>query len=152
MKMKNIFESEITSEIVNRINKLTPITLNLWGRMNASQMLAHCNVTYEMVYTNNYPKPSFIKEFILKAVVKKAVVGGTPYQKNGRTAPQFIITNERDFEEEKNLLIGYLIKTQNLGETHFNGKKSHSFGTLTSIEWSNLLYKHIDHHLSQFGV
>ena len=150
--MKNIFESEITSEKINRINQLTPTTLNLWGKMNVSQMLAHCNVTYEMVYSNNYPKPSFIKESILKIVVKKAVVGDTPYQKNGRTAPQFIIPNERDFEKEKTLLIEYLIKTQKLGKTHFNGKKSHSFGTLTSIEWSNMFYKHIDHHLNQFGV
>ena len=150
--MKNIFELEITSELINRINQLTPTTHNLWGKMNVSQMLAHCNVTYEMVYTNNYPKPSFIKKFILKAFVKKTVVGERPYQKNGRTAPQFIISNERDFENEKNLLIGYLIKTQNLGETHFDRKTSHSFGRLSTKEWRNLFYKHIDHHLNQFGV
>lgn len=150
--MKNIFEFEITSKLINRVNQLTPTTHNLWGKMNVSQMLAHCNVTYEMVYTDNYPKPSFIKEFILKKFIKKTVVGERPYPKNGRTAPQFIISNERDFEKEKNLLIDYLIKTQNLGETHFNRKTSHSFGRLSTKEWSNLFYKHIDHHLNQFGV
>ena len=150
--MKNIFELEITSELINRVNQLTPTTLNLWGKMNASQMLAHCNVTYEMVYSNNYSKPNFIKKMLLKTFVKKAVVGDTPYQKNGRTAPQFIISNERDFEKEKTLLVEYLIKTQNLGEIHFNRKTSHSFGRLSTKEWSNLFYKHIDHHLNQFGV
>lgn len=69
--MKNIFEFEITSKLINRVNQLTPTTHNLWGKMNVSQMLAHCNVTYEMVYTDNYPKPSFIKEFILKKFIKK---------------------------------------------------------------------------------
>ena len=68
--MKNIFESKITSEVINRINQLTPTTLNLWGKMNVSQMLAHCNVTYEMVYTNNHPKPNFIKKMLLKTFVK----------------------------------------------------------------------------------
>jgi len=25
-------------------------------------------------------------------------------------------------------------------------------GKLTAVEWSNMLYKHLDHHLRQFGV
>jgi hypothetical protein len=62
-----------------------------------------------------------------------------------------IIPNERDFEKEKKLLIEYLKKTQNLGENYFNGRKSHSFGKLTK-GWNNMFYKHIDHHLNQFGV
>jgi SRSO17 transposase len=49
-------------------------------------------------------------------------------------------------------LKAYIIKTQELGATHFEGKESHSFGTLTSTEWNNMFYKHLDHHLGQFGV
>lgn len=150
--MKYIFDVVVTTEIINRINQLTPTTKNLWGKMNVSKMLAHCTVTYEMVYTDKYPKPNAFKRFLLKTFVKKAVVSDKPYPKNGRTAPQFIITSTREFEEEKKKLVEYLKKTQTLGEGYFDNKESHSFGKLTKREWNNLFYKHIDHHLTQFGV
>ncbi|MCH5683332.1 hypothetical protein LWM68_02995 [Niabella sp. W65] len=52
----------------------------------------------------------------------------------------------------KKRLISYLIKTQELGGTYFEGKESHSFGALTQTEWNNMFAKHLDHHLTQFGV
>ncbi|CAM2954634.1 DUF1569 domain-containing protein [Flavobacterium frigoris] len=150
--MKNLFDIVEATEIINRINQLTPTTKNLWGKMNVSQMLAHCTVTYEMVYTDKYPKPNSFKIFLLKTFVKKAVVSDKPYPKNGRTAPQFLITNTIEFEESKKKLVEYIKKTQTLGESHFDNKESHSFGKLTTQEWNNLFYKHLNHHLTQFGV
>ncbi|WP_158837250.1 DUF1569 domain-containing protein [Polaribacter sp. L3A8] len=150
--MKNIFEKEITSEEIKRINKLTAATKPTWGKMSVSQMLAHCSVTYEMVFSDKYPKPNAFTRWILKMFVKKIVVSEKPYAKNGRTAPQFIIADEREFETEKKRLIEYVIKTQELGSTYFEGKESHSFGKLTAVEWNNSFYKHLDHHLTQFGV
>ena len=150
--MKNIFKQEIAEEVINRIKKLKPSSKNLWGKMNVGQMLAHCNVTYDMIYTDKYPKPNAFKKFMLKLFVKKIVVGEKTYSKNGRTAPEFLITDEKEFEDEKRKLIENIIKTQKLGEKHFEGKQSHSFGTLTATEWNNMFYKHLDHHLNQFGV
>ena len=43
-------------------------------------------------------------------------------------------------------------KIQQLLSDYFNGKESHSFGILTVTEWNNSFYKHLDHHLNQFGV
>jgi hypothetical protein len=43
-------------------------------------------------------------------------------------------------------------KTQGLGEAHFDGKDSHSFGNLSKSQWNTMFYKHLDHHLTQFGV
>jgi hypothetical protein len=120
--------------------------------MSVDQMFAHCNVAYEMVYDTIHPKPSGFVKFILKTLVKNKVVSDKPFLKNNQTAPQFIIAGNRDFEAEKNRLIAYLIKTQELGESEFDGKESHSFGKLTSKEWNNLFAKHLDHHLTQFGV
>ncbi|MFM7017104.1 MAG: hypothetical protein ACKOX3_12335, partial [Bacteroidota bacterium] len=71
---------------------------------------------------------------------------------NSRTGPQFIIADERVFENEKSRLINHLQKTQQLGEKHFDGMESISFGKLNKTEWNNMFYKHLDHHLSQFGV
>jgi len=150
--MENIFLKETTEKIIGRINQLTPETRPQWGKMSVDQMLAHCNVTYEMVYDNIHSKPSKFMQLILKLLVKRGVVNEKPYGHNLRTAPQFLITNEKVFDKEKYRLIAYLNKTQELGEDHFEGKESHSFGKLSKIEWSNMFYKHLNHHLTQFGV
>ncbi len=150
--MKNIFEKEVTDELIARINQLSPQSQAHWGKMSVSQMLAHCCVSYEMALENIHPKPNFLMRLMLKAFVKQAVVGPKPYAKNTRTAPAFLITDERDFEKEKNRLITYLKKTQELGESYFDGKESLSFGKLTKQEWSIMFYKHLDHHLTQFGA
>jgi hypothetical protein len=150
--MKNIFDAQITNETIERINQLTPNTQPLWGKMSVDQMLAHCNVSYEMVYEDKHPRPNALVKFMIKLFVKSTVVGEKPYKKNMRTAPAFLMTDEKDFEVEKKRLIEYLKKTQELGESHFDQKESHSFGKLSVKEWNTMFYKHIDHHLSQFGV
>jgi hypothetical protein len=80
------------------------------------------------------------------------VVGPKPYKRNSKTAPQFLIVSARNFEEEKKRLTEYLNKTQELGADYFDGKASHSFGKLTKQEWNTMFYKHLNHHLTQFGV
>ena len=152
MALPDIFSKQVTDEIIQRINNLTPTTQPKWGKMNVSQMLAHCNVTYEMLYENKHEAPKGLMKLILKLFIKKVVVGEAPYKQNSRTAPAFLITTEKEFNAEKARLIGYITKTQQLGGASFNNKESNSFGPLTTIEWNNMFYKHLNHHLSQFGV
>ena len=151
--MKNIFEADVTNEVINRINALTPSSQPKWGKMNVAQMLAHCSVSYEYVFEEDkYEKPKGIKKALLKLFVKGVVVSDKPYKKNGRTAPDFLITDERVFDAEKDRLINFIRRTQELGGKYFNNKDSHSFGPLTTSEWNNMFYKHLDHHLTQFDV
>ena len=152
MALPNIFTAQVSAEIINRINKLQADTPALWGKMSVNQMLAHCNVTYEMIYDNIHPKPNFLMGFIMKSFVKGKVVGEGTYPKSSPTAPAFVIKNEPDFELQKTRLIDFINKTQQLGENEFDGKASHSFGVLNKTEWNNMMYKHLHHHLGQFGV
>jgi hypothetical protein len=150
--MKSVFNPTDVAELTDRINKLTPESERLWGKMAIGQMLAHCNVTYEMVYTNKHPKPNFLMRLILKSIVKPTVCGPTPYKRNLRTAPAFLIAGDRDFEVEKKRLLDHIDQTLQLGERHFDGKESLSFGKLSVAEWNTMFYKHLNHHLEQFGV
>jgi hypothetical protein len=120
--------------------------------MSVAQMLAHCCVSYEMVYTDKHPAPNAFVKFMLKLLVKNSIVNEKPYKKNGSTAPPFVINTDKNFEEEKGRLIAFINQTQALGQDHFEGLESNSFGALTKTEWNNLFYKHLNHHLSQFGV
>jgi len=150
--MKNIFSPEVTQEVIDRIARLTPQSERRWGKMSVAQMLAHCSVTYEMIYEDIHPKPTGFRKFLLKAFVKNIVTSEKPYKPNNPTAPAFIIKEDKDFVQERQRLIAYLSRTQQLGATYFEGKESHSFGKLTATQWNNMFYKHLDHHLSQFGV
>jgi len=152
MALPNIFAKDVSEELISRINKLEPNSSALWGKMNSAQMLAHCNVSYDLVYTEKYPKPGFIMRLILKAFVKNSVVNEKTYAKNLQTGPQFRISDERQFETEKSKLIDNIRKTQELGKDWFEGRESHSFGKLSSEEWNNMFFKHLEHHLGQFGV
>jgi Protein of unknown function (DUF1569) len=152
MALPNIFTKEISDSVTARINNLSSTTQPNWGKMSVDKMLAHCNVTYEMVFEDIHPKPNAFVKLILKMLVKKNVVNETPYKHNGSTAPQFIINDSKNFEAEKTRLVNYINKSQQLGEGHFDNLESHSFGTLSKVEWNNMFYKHLDHHLTQFGV
>lgn len=152
MPLPNIFTEPVVQQLVTRINQLTPATTPQWGKMNIAQMLAHCNVTYELAYENIHPRPNAFMRFILKSFIKKIVVSEKPYAKNSRTAPVFLMVTEKEFNKEKERLLNYLQKTKQLGEAAFEGKENHGFGKLSSTEWNNMFYKHLDHHLGQFGV
>lgn len=152
MNMKSVFDPIDVHQILNRINQLTPETPAKWGKMNVAQMLAHCNVSYEMIYENIHPKPNPILKFVLKLFVKGKVVTEKPYAHNSPTAPAFIISDAKQFEKERTRLINHINQTLEKGPAYFDGRESHSFGNLNVTEWNNMLYKHLDHHLSQFGV
>lgn len=152
MALPNIFTKAVAEGVVQRIEKLNPSSPAQWGKMSVSQMLAHCCVTYETVYESKHPKPNFLMKLIFKWFVKNTVVSEIPYPKNSQTAPYFIIKDEKNFEVEKKRLVAYIRHTQELGESAFDGKESMSFGKLNKTEWNNLFYKHLDHHLTQFGV
>jgi hypothetical protein len=151
MALPDVFSAPVADTLIGRINQLTPASQPLWGKMNVAQMLAHCNVTYELTYENIHPRPGFFMRFILKNFIKKIVVGEKPYAQNGRTAPVFMVSADKTLAAEKERLIAYIRKTQQLGAAHFEGKENHGFGKMTATEWNNMFYKHLDHHLRQFG-
>ncbi len=152
MALPNIFTKEVSEQIIQRINALKPNSRPLWGKMDVAQMLAHCNVTYEMAFEDKHPKPNPLMKFMLRTFVKRTVTNEVSYKRNSRTAPAFLMKSSKDFALEKKRLIAYINQAQQLGETHFDQKPSHSFGTLNKTEWNNMFYKHLDHHLTQFGV
>jgi hypothetical protein len=152
MALPNIFTAPVADTVIQRIKQLKPDSKPNWGKMNVSQMLAHCNVAYELVYENKHPKPNFFMKLIMKSFVKKIVTNEVPYKQGNPTAPAFMIKDERSFEKEQLRLIDYINKTKALGEGYFHNKESHSFGKLTQAEWNNMFYKHLNHHLTQFGV
>lgn len=152
MAFPDIFTSAVTEQLIGRIEQLSPETPAQWGKMTVAQMLAHCCITYEIYLDGSHPKPNFFMAFLLRTFVKNGVVNEVPYPQNTRTAPVFMVNDEKNFAVEQARLIAYIRKSQALGVAYFEQQTAGSFGKMTAPEWNNLFYKHLDHHLSQFGV
>lgn len=151
--MQNIFDAKDVQQYIERINLLTPETKQKWGKMNAEQVLAHLNVAYSMVFEpEKHKKPSFIAKFLLSNFVKPKLTNELPYKQNLPTSPAFIISDERNFEEEKKKLIGNIQRVQQLGRIAFEGKEHLNFGKINAQGWNNMFAKHLNHHLEQFGI
>ncbi len=154
--MENIFDRGVCDGHIARLNQLRADTKPLWGKMTAAQMLAHVSKPYEMVcdeeYERTHKRPPAPVRLLLKLFLKPIVVGEKPYAKNSRTAPDFIVADDRDVDVERARLIAYINQVQRFGAKHFDGKDNHSFGVMSATEWNNLFAKHLEHHLRQFGV
>ena len=149
MEVKNLFDPAVKRDIIDRINKLTPQTKQLWGKMNVSQMLAHIQMPILIAYGKHQPKGSFLLRLI-GPLFKSKLWDEQPYKQSLPTDPTFVMTgSEKEFEKEKSAALELLNKFSNetiVGEHH------PVFGKLTRENWSKATWKHLDHHLKQFGV
>ena len=102
MALPNIFEKEITDQLIARVGNLSPDSTPLWGKMAVGQMLAHCNVAYEFCFDNIHPKPNAIKKFFIKIFAKDMVVGEKPYKRSIPTAPGCAFRMIKIFSRKRN--------------------------------------------------
>lgn len=152
MALPSVFDAKTTQALLDRLEKLSPEMKPKWGSMDASKLLAHLNVTYDLAYERIPNKLNFFMKLMMKLFVKDKVTNEVPYKQNERTAPVFIIKNDRDFAKEKAILIQNIKETATKGASFFEGRENTSFGVLSASQWSNMFYKHLDHHFRQFGV
>jgi hypothetical protein len=85
-------------------------------------------------------------------VKSKVLKNEAPLKRNTPTAKSLVVANERDLGAERQRLC-VLIDRFSEGGQQGCTKHAHTFfGHLTPEEWAGLMYKHLDHHLRQFGV
>ena len=148
---KSLYDSQVYQECVDRINIITEDTKPIWGSMDDAQMMSHCAEVQAVM--NGKPlvgTPFIIKLF--KGFVKKMVINEVPYRKHTKTHPQYFQRSDKDFSTEKRRLLIELDKFVNMDKQTAIGIKHSLFGTMTLEERGWSTYKHLNHHLMQFGV
>ena len=149
--MKSLFDKDSYEEISRRINALTPGSQRQWGKMEVAQMLAHCKEAFK-VPLSNIKIPRLFMGRLLGWMMKAKLYNESPWGKNLPTAPGFLIKDQRNFDTEKKELMELISKFNVAGPGNV-GKFPHPFfGTLKQEQWGQAMYKHLDHHLMQFGV
>ena len=149
--MNSIFEKAGNEAMISRLNRLTPISQAQWGKMNAAQMLSHCQAPIDVAFGNLKLKPNFLIALLGK-MFKNKILNAAEFKKNSPTAPEFIRKEAVDFEQSKKELIQKVMLFSELGEKAIKSNRHPFFGEMTFEDWDRLQYMHLDHHLRQFGV
>ncbi|MEO7984620.1 MAG: DUF1569 domain-containing protein, partial [Bacteroidota bacterium] len=120
-----------------------------WGKMDVAQMMAHVQVPMGVALGSSTVKGNWLMRTILP-LFKKNLYNEKPWKQGLPTDKTFIMTGQaKDFDTEKTQL---LQKIGQFTENNMVSEKHPVFGKLTKEQWSKATWKHLDHHLKQFGV
>ena len=149
--MTSLFNPEAHSRLVVRLARLEAGATRGWGKMDPAQMLAHCSIALE-VATGEQPRRQKLLGKLLAPFFRAKLLGEEPFSRNSPTDPTFVVADARDFAAEKARL-RRLVDTFAKGGPEPAARQVHSFlGRLTGEEWGVMMWKHLDHHLRQFGA
>ena len=149
--MKSLFDSGTLDEVMDRIELLNESSKGLWGKMEVGQMLYHCQFPLRLALGKyRMKKPNFLMKFLFRSF-KKGMYDDKLWKPNLPTAKGFKVLEDKEFGTEKNALVGFI------KEFHEEKDKKQwdphpAFGHFTPEQWGQMQYKHLDHHLRQFGV
>lgn len=147
--MKTIFDPAVRAELLRRIDTLSTDSKAAWGKMTVAQMVRHCSLC-EMYYQGMFSvSRSFIGRFIGRHALNSILTDErTGLQKNAPTARQFVVSAPPDdLEAEKNRWKELIEKYIDFNQGVFN---HWFFGNMTREQLGCFIYKHCDHHLTQF--
>lgn len=148
--MKTIFQTAAAEEVKQRLAQLRPDSPRMWGKMTVAQALAHCSLGLELADGSRRPPRMFLGRLIGGMVKRKAFGNDEPMRRNSPT--MIAVADQREFEAERERLYGLIDKFVAKGPEGCTSHAHSFFGRLTPAEWAELMYKHLDHHLRQFGA
>lgn len=148
--MKSLFDQSTYDEVISRLDRLAPDTARQWGKMSPAQMLEHCARALEMA-TGKKPMPQALLGKLIGWIFKNQFLGEKPFPKDSPTGPDFIVKDAPDFAATAARTKALIKEFHLLGEAKTDGNIHGFFGRLSGKEWGETQYKHLDHHLRQFG-
>lgn len=146
--MRSIFDKDTRTSLIGRIGALSPASSRKWGKMDCFQMLRHCTMSEEMFLGKKQYDRLFIGRIFGKMALRSILKDEVPIPINQPTHPELRIRSTGDIETEKQKWIALIHAYEAYPSTDFIHP---FFGRMTHAEIGRYVYKHIDHHLRQFG-
>ena len=151
--MKSLFQPTCVDEVKQRLSVLRSDTPRQWGKMSPAQMLAHCSLGLEMAAGEIRPPRALIGRILGPVIKPIALRDEEQMRRNSPTSKELLVLGEeRDFAAERKRLSGLIDRFAAAGPAGCTKHPHAFFGSLTPGEWAVLMYKHLDHHLRQFGA
>lgn len=150
--MKNLFDPAAAAEVKQRLMTLRPESPQQWGTMTAAQAVAHCCGGLELAVGDIRPKRALIGRLLGRIIKPLALGDDKPMRRNTPTVPEIVVSDARELDSERRRLIELVDRFSSTGPAGCTRHPHSFFGRLTPQEWAVLMYKHLDHHLRQFGA
>jgi len=150
--MKNLFNDSDRDAIIARLSKVNPDTQRKWGTMNAHQMIVHLADPFRSALGER--QVTMLDSPLRFFPINKLVSQIMPWPKGAPTAPGFVQGKQGsspvEFEKDRHELLALLNRFSQQQTIKFSPNPT--FGNLTSKEWARLMWRHMNHHLTQFGL
>ena len=150
--MRHFLDSTAVAEVKARVQHLRADSVPQWGTMNAAQAVAHLAGGLELALGDRRPPRVLIGRLLGWAIKPLALGNDAPMRHNTPTVPELKVADARDLAVERARLLALIDRAAAGGSGGWTTHPHSFFGRLTSDEWGVLMYKHLDHHLRQFGV
>ena len=146
--MKSLFDVPSYQEILDRLGQLDPHAEPLWGKMSVGQMVWHCQVPLKVAIVNKQTQVKWNP--LLQWLFKKSLYNERPWRKHLPTSPLARAVEPKDFHVEFPVLLNLVHEFHALKQRE-QWNAHPLFGSFSPQQWGQLQYKHLDHHLRQFG-
>ena len=150
--MKTLLDRQVNDSIVIRIQKLNPSIEPHWGKMNVARMLAHLHLSFQVNLGEIVLKRDLLLSTILRPVAKNILLGEKPFRKNLPTDKKLLPTEPVDFFDEQRKVIEIIKRYVSIGPGIITKNPHNILGKITPEQSAFISYKHVDHHLRQFGI
>ena len=148
--MGSILNEADRAAILRRLGTVNDASAARWGRMNVQAMLTHLSRAARMAL-GELPVACKGKRAFQVFPLKQLLLHVAPFPKGAPTAPELLVAEAGSVDATRAEL-RTLIDRIGTGPRDGAGPPHPLFGPLTRQEWGVATYKHIDHHLRQFGA
>lgn len=151
--MKNLIKQKDCAEILVRLEKLQETNNAKWGKLRIHEVLPHLTDPIRCVLGEKDCVP--LDNPVLKGPIGKLMLRYLPWPKGAPTSKSFLpgtgLTDPVQFEKDKSQLVEIIHRFVNTPD-QYQFKPNPVFGQLNKKDIGRLYWRHLDHHLKQFGV
>jgi Protein of unknown function (DUF1569) len=144
-----LHDPAVRDSIRSRLERLRPDSQRKWGKMSVDQMLWHLNQSLENCLGLYVPKTMRMP---LPGPLLRFAVLSLPWPKGAPTPAEYIAGERYDFATEHARCLRLLDEVTARGMDAGPWGRSAALGDISGAKWSQLLAKHFEHHLKQFGL
>ena len=147
--MKSIWQEDTRRELHDRMERLVWNRQAEWGRFTAPKMVCHLADSLKMAMGDLQVTPKRLP--IRYPPLKQLIIYLAPFPKGAPTAPELLVREPQEWAHDVADVQALLDRAAGCRTT--DAWPEHpAFGKLSRRAWGVLVYRHMDHHLKQFGA
>lgn len=148
--MPTLFDAAARTSILDRVRRLSPESTPAWGKLNAPTMVVHLTAGLRQALgeIESSPVPSPMARWPINWLVIHLL----PWPEGKAKAPSELLSQPVSHWTSDLARLQETIQRFGTRGPSGSWPLNSTFGRLSARSWGVLEYRHLDHHLRQFGV